>query len=164
MANWSNLKTAISNVVKSNGIQGITGDSLQSVMLNMVTKLGENYMFAGVATPATTPGTPDGNVFYITTQAGTYANFNNTVVADGELAILMWNGAWTKQSMAIATQAKMEEIDQHVTEVVHNLMKCKKVWKMYMPMESNGILLWQTLLSQELGILLFINRYLFSLN
>lgn len=50
MANWSNLKTAISNVVKSNGIQGITGDSLQSVMLNMVTKLGENYMFAGVAT------------------------------------------------------------------------------------------------------------------
>ena len=51
MANWSNLKTAISNVVKSNGIQGITGDSLQSVMLNMVTKLGENYMFAGVATP-----------------------------------------------------------------------------------------------------------------
>lgn len=126
MANWSNLKTAISNVVKSNGIQGITGDSLQSVMLNMVTKLGENYMFAGVATPATTPGTPDGNVFYITTQAGTYANFNNTVVADGELAILMWNGAWTKQSMAIATQAKMEEIDQHVTEVDAKLNEMQK--------------------------------------
>ena len=126
MANWSNLKTAISNVVKSNGIQGITGNSLQSVMLNMVTKLGENYMFAGVATPATTPGTPDGNVFYITTQAGTYANFNNTVVADGELAILMWNGAWTKQSMAIATQAKMEEIDQHVTEVDAKLNEMQK--------------------------------------
>lgn len=89
MANWSNLKTTISNIVKSNGTQAITGNSLQSALLNMVTSLGENCMFAGVATPATTPGTPDGNVFYITTEAGTYTNFNNIVVADGELAILI---------------------------------------------------------------------------
>lgn len=35
MANWSNLKTTISNIVKSNGTQAITGNSLQSVLLNM---------------------------------------------------------------------------------------------------------------------------------
>lgn len=140
MANWSNLKTTISNIVKSNGTQAITGNSLQSVLLNMVTSLGENCMFAGVATPATTPGTPDGNVFYITTEAGTYTNFNNIVVADGELAILIWKGAWTKSSMAIATQAKMDEIDQRVNEVNTKLDEMQKVWKMYMPMELNGIL------------------------
>lgn len=126
MANWSNLKTAISNIVKSNDSQAITGQSLQSVLLNMVTSLGENYMFAGVATPATTPGTPDGNVFYITVQAGTYTNFNNIVVADGELAILIWKEAWAKQSMAIATQAKMDEIDQHVNEVDAKLNEMQK--------------------------------------
>lgn len=126
MANWSNLKTTISNIVKSNGTQAITGNSLQSVLLNMVTSLGENCMFAGVATPATTPGTPDGNVFYITTEAGTYTNFNNIVVADGELAILIWKGAWTKNSMAIATQAKMDEIDQHVNEVNTKLDEMQK--------------------------------------
>lgn len=126
MANWSNLKTTISNIVKSNGTQAITGNSLQSVLLNMVTSLGENCMFAGVATPATTPGTPDGNVFYITTEAGTYTNFNNIVVADGELAILIWKGAWTKSSMAIATQAKMDEIDQRVNEVNTKLDEMQK--------------------------------------
>lgn len=126
MANWSELKTAISNIVKTNGTNAITGASLQSVLLNMVTKLGENYMFAGVATPATTPGTPDGNVFYLASAAGTYTNFNNTVVTDGELAILMWKGSWSKQSIAIATQSLLEAIDQHVSEVDAKLDEMQK--------------------------------------
>lgn len=92
MANWSDLKAAVAKVIKTNSNQEITGAVLQSALNNIISNVGENASFAGVATPTTNPGTPDGNVFYIAYTAGNYANFQskagNLTVNPGELAIL----------------------------------------------------------------------------
>lgn len=117
MAKWQNLKTAISAVIRENGTQEITGSALQTTLLNMVTQLGENYMFAGVATPALVPGSPDGNIFYMTSEVGTYTGFNNIEVVDGEIAILLWNGAWAKQSIAVASKAEIQEVNAKLEEM-----------------------------------------------
>ena len=105
MANWSILKNAIASVIKTNGNQEITGQILQNTLNSIVNAVGENATFAGVATPSTNPGTPDGPVFYIASEPGTYANFGGISVADGEAVILQWdNGAWTKKTTGLATE------------------------------------------------------------
>lgn len=97
MANFATLKAAINAVIKTNGNKEITGEVLNQVLNAMVTSLGANYQFAGVATPSTNPGTPDQNVFYMATEAGTYTNFNATVLPAG-ISILLWNGSWSHQT------------------------------------------------------------------
>lgn len=107
MANWTILKEAIARVIKTNDNQEITGQLLQNALNNIITNVGENATFAGIATPTTNPGTPDGPVFYITTTAGSYSNFGSLEVSKGEIAILQWNnGTWTKN--AIKPMAEFE--------------------------------------------------------
>ena len=103
MANWSVLKAAIAELIKNNGNQEITGQVLQNVLNNIVSSVGENATFAGVAIPTTNPGTPDGPTFYIASEAGTYANFNNISIIDNEFAVLYNNsvGTWVKASIGI---------------------------------------------------------------
>lgn len=100
MAKWTTLKAAIAKVIKNNGNQEITGAVLQSVLNNIVSSLGENYQFVGIATASTNPGTPDGNVFYIAGE-GTYTNFSGLVIEVGQLGILKWNGSWSKQVLEL---------------------------------------------------------------
>lgn len=102
MSKWGDLKSAIANVIKTNGTQAITGSVLQSVLNNIVSSLGENYQFVGIATTATNPGAPDGNVFYIAGE-GTYTNFSNLVIDTGQIGVLKWSGSWTKQTMEIGS-------------------------------------------------------------
>lgn len=97
MAQYATLKAAIDAVIKANGQKEITGTVLNEVLTSMVNSLGANYQLAGVATPSTNPGTPDQNVFYLAFEAGTYTNFNATVLSDG-ISILMWNGSWSSQT------------------------------------------------------------------
>lgn len=107
MANWSTLKAAIASVIKTNDNQEITGQLLQNALNNIITNVGENATFAGIATPTTNPSTPDGPVFYIATTAGSYSNFGSLEVSKGETAILQWNnGTWTKN--AIKPMAEFE--------------------------------------------------------
>lgn len=107
MANWTILKEAIASVIKTNDNQEITGQLLQNALNNIITNVGENATFAGIATPTTNPGTPDGPVFYIATTAGSYSNFGSLEVSKGETAILQWNnGTWTKN--AIKPMAEFE--------------------------------------------------------
>lgn len=97
---WSTLKAAINNVIKTNGNQQITGQVLQTVLNNIVSSVGENATFVGVAKTTTSPGTPDGPVFYIAGE-GTYTNFSNLVIEKGQLGILKWNGTWAKEVLEI---------------------------------------------------------------
>lgn len=76
MGNYQELKDAVSEVIKTNGSQEITGDVLQNTLLTIISIIGVNATFAGIATPETNPGTPDQNVFYIA-DVGTYPNFGN---------------------------------------------------------------------------------------
>lgn len=101
MANWDNLKAAIQDVIKENGNEEITGQVLQNTLLSIVNNLGENATFAGFATPATNPGTPDGVIFYIATQQGMYQYFDNNAVYKGEIAIFWYKTNWIKISVAV---------------------------------------------------------------
>ena len=84
MANWSTLKAAIAAIIKTNGNQEITGQLLQNVLNNIVSSVGENATFAGIATTTTNPGSPDGPVFYLATTSGVYSNFGGVEVIEGE--------------------------------------------------------------------------------
>lgn len=102
MANWTTLKAAIAGVIKTNGNQEITGAVLQNTLNSIVNAIGENATFANIATPSTNPGTPDGPVFYLATQSGTYSNFGGAIV-ENEAAILLYNGStWVKKATGIA--------------------------------------------------------------
>lgn len=98
MANYNTLKTAIAAAIKQNGNNEITGALLQQSLLSMISSLGAGYQFAGVAIPETNPGTPDQNVFYIASRAGTYPNFGPATVAASEIAVFKYNGTWVKET------------------------------------------------------------------
>lgn len=103
MGNYEELKAAVASVIKANGNQEITGQVLQNTLTTLISQIGVNATFAGIATPSTAPGTPDQNVFYIAGQSGTYANFN-AIVLDNEIAILSnKSGTWVKTTTGFAT-------------------------------------------------------------
>lgn len=108
MANWTTLKAAIANTIKTNGDQEITGQILQNALNNIISSVGENATFVGIATPTTNPGTPDGPVFYLASEAGTYSNFNGLVVNANEASILQFNnGTWIKKNTGLAPKSLM---------------------------------------------------------
>ena len=110
MSNYNTLKTTINANIKQNGNQEITGQILNSVLNQMVTTLGAGYQFAGVATTATNPGTPDAKVFYIANGKGTYTNFSGLEVAEDEVVVLYYDTEWHKVATGIASQAKLSEL------------------------------------------------------
>ena len=124
MANWSTLKAAVASIINTNGNQAITGQLLQNVLNNIITSVGENCTFAGIATPTTNPGAPDGNVFYLATTAGTYSNFNGIVIEEGEAVILEWKGSWVKKSSGFATQKHFEGLDLSSRNRLTCLLHC----------------------------------------
>lgn len=100
MANYNTLKTAIADVVKTNGNNEITGALLQQVLFAIINSLGADYQFVGVANTSTAPGTPDQRVFYIA-GPGTYPNFNNAEIRDGYIGIFSYADSWSLQTFKI---------------------------------------------------------------
>lgn len=121
MTNWSILKAAIADVIKTNGNQEITGAVLQNTLNSIVNAVGENATFAGVAIPTTNPGTPDGPVFYFANSAGVYSNFDGITIND-EIAVLIWrNSKWVKQNISeIPHQEQIEAILSHSLPIVND--------------------------------------------
>lgn len=118
MSNYNNLKTSIDANIKQNGNQEITGPILNSVLNQMVNILGTGYQFAGVATTATDPGSPDAKVFYIAKGKGTYTNFGGLEVTEDEVVVLYLDSAWHKVATGIASQAKLSELVDNVDNIV----------------------------------------------
>ena len=110
MANYADLKKAISDVIKTNGAQQITGQVMQNSLLSLINSIGKNSQFAGIATPKTNPGTPDQNIFYIATEAGTYVNFEAIEILPGEAVILEWSGKWEKKVSGFATEKEVSKL------------------------------------------------------
>lgn len=94
MGNYEELKAAVSSVIKTNGNQEITGQVLQNTLTTLISQVGANATFAGIATPDTAPGTPDQNVFYIAGQSGVYANFGGYEVTKNAVAFNNVSGNW----------------------------------------------------------------------
>lgn len=113
MANYQELKQAIADVIKTNGNQEITGAILQNVLKSMVSVIGENATFAGIAIPSTNPGTPDANVFYIAAETGSYPNFGSSKkVTDNEIAIFnLEHGYWSKHSIPVIKTSRAAQIE-----------------------------------------------------
>lgn len=94
MGNYDELKQAVSDVIKTNGNQEITGQVLQNTLLSIINILGANATFVGIATPTTIPGTPDQNIFYLATIEGRYINFDNIILPNGISVIYINNNQW----------------------------------------------------------------------
>lgn len=101
MGNYEQLKAAVASVIKTNGNQEITGAVLQNTLTNLISQVGANATFAGIATPDTAPGTPDQNVFYIAGQSGTYANFGGYKVTKNAVAFSNVSGNWVVTGLDI---------------------------------------------------------------
>lgn len=97
---WTQLKAVITEIIRTNNDQEITGQLLQNTLISIVNNLGEKATLSGVAEPTTTPGLSDGPTCYLASVGGTYSNFDNIEISDNEIALLIWDGvSWTKQTM-----------------------------------------------------------------
>lgn len=112
MGNYEQLKQAVSDVIKTNGNQEITGVIMQNTLLSIISTVGNNATFAGIAVPETNPGMPDQNVFYIASQPGNYSNFGSIKLVDQVLIPTNKNGYWVKFDAGITTAAKVSELEE----------------------------------------------------
>lgn len=103
MGNYEQLKQAISDVIKMNGNQEITGTIMQNSLLTIISTVGDNSTFAGIATPDTNPGTPDQNVFYIASKNGIYSNFGGITIKNKVAILTNTNGTWKNNAIDIPT-------------------------------------------------------------
>lgn len=108
------LATKQDTLIPGNGIS-IEGNVISSSVAEVVDKIvNAGYVFAGVATPSTDPGTPDTKVFYIANGKGTYTNFGGIEVIEGDAVILYYDTGWHKVATGIASQEKLTELEREV--------------------------------------------------
>ena len=129
--------TYVSTIGNLNIVQE-TGDSETAVMsqkavTNLIEELkNAGYVFAGIATPETNPGTPDQNVFYLATEPGIYSNFNGIEVGYNEAIILHWNNStWTKEESGFATTTQVEAVIGSSSTEVEFVSKPGYYWNGY---------------------------------
>lgn len=101
---WTDLKAAVANVIKTNGTQSITGSLLQTTLNSIIDQVGLNATFKGVADTSTNPGTPDGPVFYLASEAGVYANFGITLVSSGLFVFTRPSTTWVSTPVPLVLQ------------------------------------------------------------
>lgn len=116
MSNYQNTKATIAANVYTNHNNEVTAEMVKAGINAVVdTLIAGGFLYKGVATTSTNPGSPDANVFYIATAPGTYTNFGSLVVADGEVCILKYNGSWSKEVTGAATAAEVTALGQEVS-------------------------------------------------
>lgn len=93
MANYATLIAAIQETIAANGNNEITGPILQQVLVSITNALGSGYQFIGIATPETTPGTPDQRVFYLA-GPGVYPNFGPATIAGNQIGVFKYATEW----------------------------------------------------------------------
>ena len=107
MANYDTLKATIDAYIRANGVKAITGPVLNGVLRAMVDSVSGGLLFKGIATPAGDPGTPDQNVFFLATDAGTYTNYGGAVLDGKHAAFFVWAGSWTAYLTGIPTDSSL---------------------------------------------------------
>lgn len=123
MAKYSNTKAKINEKITTNTTQAITGNVLNEVLQTMVDSLGADYQFGGLVQPGSSFTAGEQPVVFLATTPGTYTNFGSLVVADGEVALLVWSGtAWSKQTPDIATRTEVSQLGQEVNELEEGLI------------------------------------------
>ena len=104
MADFSQLKAAVANVIKTNGNEEITGAILQDVLLTIINSIAGGYMFGGVAQHSGNVGNPDYNVFYLA-GSGSYTGYGDAItIEDGCYGVFRYNGSWTQEVVDIGVR------------------------------------------------------------
>lgn len=111
--------TGSNNLVKSGGI----ADSINKLK-------NAGYLYAGIATPTTNPGTPEGHVFYIAKGKGTYTNFSGIDVTEDDVVVMYYDTAWHKNATGIASNDTLTKLDKDVNGIN------------FSPVEVSGISPW----------------------
>lgn len=121
MSNNRILANKIKNAIKPNSKGDITGEVLQENLLEAISSLGKDYRFRGVAKPTATPDLGDENVFYIASEAGTYANYGNITLASDEIAVLTYNGSWQVHILyGVASKAEIQALESSLINKLNN--------------------------------------------
>lgn len=114
MAKYSAVKATVNAYIKQNGRKEITGRILNAVLNATIDSLGKYFQFAGGALPTDDPGTPDQNVCYLAGEPGVYTNFGGITIENEEVALLFWDGEWTKQRILIGIREVNASVDNQV--------------------------------------------------
>ena len=77
------------------------------------------YIYKGVATPSTNPGTPTERVAYLASEPGTYTNFGGIVITSGLYSLTYAGGTWTGTQMQAGSDIEVvQETGQSTTAVM----------------------------------------------
>ena len=84
-----------------------TGQQIDA-LLDAANELKTNgYIYKGVATPSTNPGTPTERVAYLASEPGTYTNFGGIVIASGLYSLTYAGGTWTGTQMSAGSDIEV---------------------------------------------------------
>ena len=99
----------------------LNGTNMQNALEETDGKINQlknaGYLYAGIATPTTNPGTPEGPVFYIANGKGTYTNFGGIEVTENEMVILYYDTVWHKNATGIASNDKLTELESNISNL-----------------------------------------------
>ena len=77
------------------------------------------YIYKGVATPSTNPGTPTERVAYLASEPGTYTNFGGIVITSGLYSLTYASGTWTGTQMQAGSDIEVvQETGQSTSAVM----------------------------------------------
>ena len=112
---YDTLKALVNAKVYENTEQRITGGDMNNVLQSAIASLGAHYQMGGLVSPTDHITVGDEPVVFIATTPGTYTYFGSQVVADGEVALLVWSGtAWSKQTPDISTRTELSQLGQKI--------------------------------------------------
>lgn len=113
--------------------EAVTFNKLHSNLQPLITNISKNSAFAGIATPTTNPGTPDGPVFYLATEPGVYSNFGGLEIKNTGLSIL-YNKAEDWQTLLVYEAATEEGDSNQITmsqKAITNSFKKSRAMALY---------------------------------
>lgn len=101
MSRYAGLKQTIDDNIRQNEDGEITGSVLNTVLNEMTTALGKGYQYMGLAVPATNPGTPDQQLFYMALEPGTYTHFGSFVLESGKIGLFVYDTIWHETAISL---------------------------------------------------------------
>lgn len=94
-------------------------------LLDAANELKTNgFIYKGVATPSTNPGTPSERVAYLASEPGTYTNFGGIVITSGLYSLTYVSGTWTGTQMQAGSDI---EVVQTTGQSASDVMSQKAV-------------------------------------
>ena len=125
MGKYNNLIATIKAAIKTNGVQSITGQLLQTILTNMVAKLGSQYQLGGVVAPndALPADFGDYNVGFLGCTPGTYTNFGGFSLLSGEVALFLYDGTWKKQIISYYANTRVYGVRHYYTNASPDLTR-----------------------------------------